>query len=100
MQYVTSSNVNSSGTVRLFSYSSGTIEVSNSKHDTERTIHGDNITTYTWISNGGVWAESQTWVISKDAESGKLYVLFTRRVQNEGSEPWYVFGVGTLTKDY
>ena len=99
MNYIYSSNSTSFNTIRLFSYSSGRIEISNNPHAVEKTIHEKNVTTYTWVNSGGIWSESQTWVFTKNATNGIITVMFMRVVQNEGQDPWYVIGTGNLTED-
>jgi hypothetical protein len=62
----------------------------------EVTINNAATTTYTWLNAGGIWSESQTFIFTKDKTSGKLTLNYLRVVQNEGSEPWIVYGVGEV----
>ncbi len=62
----------------------------------EVTINNSATTTYTWLNAGGVWSESQTFIFTKDKTSGELTLNYLRVVQNEGSEPWIVYGVGEV----
>lgn len=62
------------------------------------TVNNSNTTTYTWLNNGGVWSENQTFVFTKDVDSNKLYLHFMRVVQNEGDIPWSVTGVAVVEK--
>lgn len=64
--------------------------------DKEITINNATSTTYTWLNSGGVWSESQTFIFTKDKTSGELTLNYLRVVQNEGSAPWIVYGVGEV----
>lgn len=65
---------------------------------TKKTISEGNVTTMTWINKGGIWTENQTYIFTKDASSGALYLYLLRVVQNEGQIPWSVFMAGQVTK--
>lgn len=58
-----------------------------------------NDTVFTWLNQGGIWTESQTYIFSKDAVSGQIYVHYMRVVQNEGEAPWWAIGNGLVNKD-
>ena len=45
-------------------------------------------TLFSWLNQGGIWTESQTFVFTKNATTGELFVTMTRVVQNEGQDPW------------
>lgn len=64
----------------------------------KKTISKNNITTMTWINNGGVWTENQTYVFTKDTKSGNIFVYIFRVVQNEGEYPWTTTLVGVVNK--
>jgi hypothetical protein len=54
---------------------------------------------YTWINSGGVWTETQTFMLSYVNED-KYELVWSRQVLNfkdEGdNEAWFVQGSGTL----
>lgn len=62
------------------------------------TLSNSQTSVYTWVNNGGVWSESQTFVFTKDIVSGKLHVFSMRVVQNEGQDPWQTYGYGEVVK--
>lgn len=55
-------------------------------------------TVYTWLNQGGIWTESQTFVFTKNKTTGYIYVRSMRVVQNEGQEPWQTYGIGDVYK--
>jgi hypothetical protein len=63
------------------------------------TISNSNTTTYTWLNNGGVWSENQTFVFTKNIKNGTIYLHYLRVVQNEGEIPWSVIGVGIVEEE-
>lgn len=56
-------------------------------------------TVYSWLNKGGIWTESQTFVFSINRETGQIYVVLSRIVQNEGEDPWATFGTGIVYKN-
>jgi hypothetical protein len=87
--------VNKNNYVRMVNANKGLEETSVN----QTMVHGTT-TTYGWQNAGGVWSECQNFVFTKDLKSGNIYVHFMRVVQNEGSVPWSVIGVGNVDKFY
>lgn len=81
-----------------FSVYSGYVYQDGVSAKVENTSHNSNTTTYTWLNNGGVWSENQTYVFTLDSKSGNIYVTMIRVVQNEGSDPWSYAGIGRVYK--
>lgn len=73
-----------------------------SERDKEYTQSLRNNLCYTWLNMGGVWSETQTFMLSF-LNSEKLQILWARQVNNikedaDENEEWYVIGRGTMTK--
>ena len=73
-----------------------------SDRDKEYTQSLRNNLCYTWLNMGGVWSETQTFMLSY-LNSEELQIIWIRQVNNikEGTdenEEWYVIGRGTMEK--
>jgi hypothetical protein len=87
--------VSAIGTVRMYDKANNTyytFKQSNTTSNSQSTV-------YTWLNNGGIWSESQTFVFTKDKISSDISIFLMRVVQNEGDEPWQAYGVGTVEKE-
>jgi len=54
----------------------------------KKTLHRENISNMTWINNGGVWTEYQSYTFTKNPDTGDIEIFLLRVVQNVGQEPW------------
>jgi hypothetical protein len=86
--------VNSYGEVRQIENSDNTYKLFN----TYKTLSNSTSTVYTWANAGGVWSETQTFVFTKEKNTGFLTLNYFRVVQNEGSVPWTLIGLGEVEK--
>jgi methionine salvage enolase-phosphatase E1 len=84
--------------------SSGDVKMLESKYGStyafkaSNTSSNNHTTVYTWLNNGGIWSESQTFVFTKDDETGNIDLLTMRVVKNEGKGPWQTYGIGIVEK--
>lgn len=58
------------------------------------TVNNGKTTVYTWANAGGIWSESQTFIFTRNADTGEIALNYLRVVQNEGEAPWMVYGYG------
>lgn len=85
--------------ISSFYVANGKVHQKNVSPKLESTVSNDNTTTYTWLNNGGIWSENQTYVFTLNSKNGELFVTMIRVVQNQGSDPWSYAGVGRVHKE-